>query len=239
MRLLDLPLPAGLLRKRIYPGEFYPFWEHFCPGFSEPCRDLVKEDVTIAVKEKATVILGGMLTAKRDRLLIKITGWPRMGFLKEIFPDAKFIHIFRDGRSVANSWLQLDWWSGWGGPERWRWGGLSEEQRQKWDHSGRSFIVLAALGWEILMRAFAEAERSLPDGDVLRIPYEGLCREPGLWFRRAAEFAEMEWPAKLEEIVGRFPWHCADDKWRHDLTGAQQQMLIEALACTSKRYGYE
>jgi len=85
----------------------------------------------------------------------------------------------------------------------------------------------------------APSNVSLPDSDGLRIRYESLCLEPGLWFRRSAEFAEMEWPAKFEEIVGRSRWHSANDKWRRDLTNTQQQLLIDALAGVSKKYGYE
>ena len=31
---------------RLKPSEAYHFWEYYCPGFSVPCRDLGRDDVT-------------------------------------------------------------------------------------------------------------------------------------------------------------------------------------------------
>lgn len=238
MRLLDLPLPDRLVRRRVRTGEFYPFWNRYYGGFGEPCRDLVADDVTLPVKSALRKAFGAMLLPHRDRLLIKITGWPRAGFLKAVFPDARFIHIYRDGRSVANSWLQVWWWDGWGGPERWRWGRLSPAQREKWEQHGRSFVSLAGLAWEILMDAFDAARRALPAEDVLEIRYEDLCRDPMAPSRLAVEFAGLPWSPRFESAVRRFKLESANDKWRRDLTDAQQHVLNDTLRETLQRYGY-
>ena len=74
MQILDLPLPVRYVRRKIYPVEAYRFWEYYCPGFGEPCRDLLKEDVTPAIKIAVRAVLDQMLTARRNRLLVKITG---------------------------------------------------------------------------------------------------------------------------------------------------------------------
>jgi hypothetical protein len=94
-------------------------------GFRRPCRDLLPQDVTLKKKEAIQNVVAQMLTRKRNRLVVKITGWPRIGFLKEIFPDAKFIHILRDGRAVANSYINVPFWWGWRGLANWRWGPLT------------------------------------------------------------------------------------------------------------------
>ena len=66
-----------------------------------------------------------------------MTGWPRAGFLHAVFPDARYVNVIRDGRAVANSWLQMDWWLGYRGPEHWHFGPLSDEHREVWERSGR------------------------------------------------------------------------------------------------------
>ena len=96
--VMDNPLLSRLFGEKIRPGENYRFWDKYAYGFSEPCRDLVRSDVTPRVKKQVRAALESMLTARRNRLLIKITGWPRIGFLNEIFEDAKFIHVLRDVR---------------------------------------------------------------------------------------------------------------------------------------------
>lgn len=238
MQILDLPLPSRYLRKLIYPVEAYPFWEYYCPGFTEPCRDLRATDATPRVKKVIRRVVAQMLTGKRQRLLIKITGWPRIGFLKEIFPDARFVHVYRDGRAVVNSLLNVYFWSGWRGPANWRWGELTPEQREKWERYDRSFVALAAIEWEILMAAQKEAEQKISPDDLLEIRYEDLCQEPIRWLRLATEFAGLEWQPRFEAIVRGFSLENTNYKWQKDLSDAQQKVLDECLSDTLTKYGY-
>ncbi|MFC2023134.1 sulfotransferase [Chloroflexota bacterium] len=105
MQILDLSLPARYLRKLIYPVEAYRFWDHHSPGFSEPCRDLLKEDVTPRSRRAVRRAMAQMLTPRRNRLIAKTTGWPRIGSLKEIFPDARFVPY----TVTAGQWRTLVW----------------------------------------------------------------------------------------------------------------------------------
>ena len=60
-----------------------------------------------------------LLAEYRNRLLLKITRWPMIGFLLEIFEEAKFVHMMRDGRAVTNSMLNVGFGRGRGGPKNW------------------------------------------------------------------------------------------------------------------------
>ncbi|MHC5059693.1 MAG: sulfotransferase [Planctomycetota bacterium] len=89
MQAIDLPLIGKVLTAKVRPGEHYKFWEYHCKGFRRPCRDLVADDV-INKSRRIRNVFSKMLTTNRNRLLLKITGWPRIRYLREIFPDAKF-----------------------------------------------------------------------------------------------------------------------------------------------------
>lgn len=238
MQTMDLPLPAQYRRKLIYPVEAYQFWDHHSPGFSSPNRDLHTGDVTPSSRQAVRQAVAQMLTARRRRLIVKITGWPRIGFLKEIFPDAKFIHVYRDGRAVANSYLAVSWWSGWRGPDSWQWGGLSPEQREKWERFDWSYVALAAIQWEILMTAQRMAKEKISSDDLLEIRYEDMCQDPKGTFKMAAEFSDLTWSPHYEAAINRSPFENTNYKWRKHLTTAQQKILNECLCDMLREYDY-
>ncbi len=234
------PMLRGLLGRWIRANEQYRFWDHYTHGaFSEPCRDLMRGDVTARMKKQLLTAFASMLTARRDRLLIKITGWPRIGFLDEIFEDARFVHIQRDGRSVASSLLHVGFWRGWYGPQGWRAGLLSPEDQATWEAYDRSFVALAGLEWRIQMRAIEAAREKLDPARFLEIKYESFCERPMDTYRRVLEFADLPPSPEFEREVERASIRSRQDRWRDDLTPAQQAVLDELLADDLHRYGYE
>jgi hypothetical protein len=233
------PLLRGLLAGRVQPSEAYLFWDYHAYGFSAPCRDLVRGDVTTRVRKQVRAALQPMLTPEHDRLLLKITGWPRIGYLKEIFEDARFVHIVRDGRAVASSLLHVDFWRGWQGPHGWRAGLLSPEDQAAWEGHDRSFTALAGLEWRIQMRAIEAARRELGPDEFLEIRYEDFCRQPWETCRRVLEFAELPVSAAFERQVRAEPIRDMTNRWRGDLTQAQQELLDDLLREDLPRYGYQ
>ena len=238
MRSVDYPLVGEFLRRKIKPAECYPFWEHHCKGFTAPYRDLLASDVTETTKNRIPDTMSKILTERRNRLLIKITGWPRIGFLSRIFEGAKFIHVMRDGRAVANSMINVDYWWGWRGPGDWRWGELSPAQREEWDRYGQSFIVLAGIQWKILMDAMEKAKGMLDDDKFLEIKYEDLCSDPINTFKRVTEYSELEWTTGFERELRRHRLKNTNGKFKSELTATQQNDLEEVLRDYLRRFGY-
>jgi hypothetical protein len=235
------PLVRAILGKKIKPGENYGFWYRHAYGFAGPWRDLVRADVTPRVKKQLRGVIGSMLTPRRNRMLVKLTGWSRIGYLNEIFEDAQFIHIVRDGRAVASSHLHISsWlWRGWFGPYSWRYGPLSAEDQAAWDASNRSFAVLAGLQWRIHTRAVEVARQELDAKRFLEVRYEDFCENTTGVFRRVLEFAELSDSKAFESHVKRAPIDDMTNRWRKDLSTEQQVMLTNVLREDLLRYGYD
>jgi hypothetical protein len=232
------PLLRPLLRSRVRPGEFYRFWETHARGYAAPCRDLVRQDVTARTKQQVRSAFRPMLTGSRNRLLVKITGWPRIGFLDEIFEDARFIHIVRDGRAVASSLLHVNFWRGWYGPQGWRAGLLSPEDQATWESYDRSFVALAGLEWRIQMRAIEAARRTLDPGRYLEVKFEEFCSQPQDTVRQVLSFAELPDSDVVQRRLGEISLKDMSNRWRDDLTPAQQILLNDLLADDLARHGY-
>jgi len=238
-RMLGIPGIGGVLESHgLKPDEAYPYWNQAFRGFENPVRDLTADDVTERTRKRFTEAVHAITAGSRRRPLIKITGWPRVGFLSTIFEDARFIHVVRDGRSVANSLLAVEFWEGWQGPGSWRFGPLSPEHWEEWLRYNKSFVILAGIGWKIMMDAMAEAQRMLPANRLLEVKYEDVCADPIPEFRRTAEFTGLKWSPEFERKLRSYPLRNQNEKWKSELTESQQKALTDVLRSHLELYGY-
>ncbi len=236
---LDLPLLGPFLMRKYTADEGYKFWDHYSKGFSTPCRDLTEEDLSITSKKKTISGMSQLLTHSRNRLLLKITGWPRITFLKSLFPDAKIIHVIRDGRAVTNSLINVRFWWGWRGPSNWRWGELSEEYNTEWIKYNKSFIALAAIEWKIIMDALEVGKKDLTQNNFLEIRYENLCENPLEEYKKVFEFSELEFTQKFQKIIKNTKFNNTNSKWEKDLNSKQKTILNDILNDYLIKYGYK
>lgn len=228
-------------RVRFAPSEAYRLLDRtVSPMVSNPCRDLTADDVTPWMAERLrTVFHGAARAQRRTRLLHKFTGWPRVRFLDDIFPSARYIHVVRDGRAVASSWLQMPWWQGHRGPDQWHWGTLPERYRQAWEASGRSFVLLAGIAWMMLMDAFDEVSAALPADRWLQVRYEDVVTDPRAQLRRLAEFLGLERSARFEASVGAYRFDTnRNEAFRRDLSPVQEGQLAQLLGPRLRSLGY-
>jgi omega-hydroxy-beta-dihydromenaquinone-9 sulfotransferase len=224
----------SFLDRRLGPSEAYPFWELLSRGFANPFRDLSASDVTQSAAQQIRRSIQSNTTSARRRFLAKITGWPRIGFLNQVFPDAQFVEIRRDPRATAASLLQVDFWDGWRGPSSWRRGPLPPDLEQIWLDEKLSFVALAALECVLIQRATAYSVQTLDAARYCTVLYSDLCSQPLAVYRRVASFCGLDWVSRFETTVRRFRFVNRDDQWRSTLTGEQQAILERTL----ERAGY-
>lgn len=239
MQLLDVPLVGRQARRCFQPAEHWPFWDFYVRGFSTPCRDLLATDVRPVEQDRITRAFEQMLTRRRSRLLVKLTGWPRMAFLARMFPGALFIHMVRDGRAVVNSLLNVEFWQGWRGPAHVGLEPLSDEEQEEWRNSGRSFVVLAAIQWKRWMDAYETAARHIPAEQYLEIKYEDFTADPQGTLDDILAFCDVSQSPQFSRRLRRFDVRTENAKWRRQLTVEQQRQLTESLRSRLVRYGCE
>jgi hypothetical protein len=218
-----------LLGKHYGPSEAYPFWDWNCPGFSNPYRDLVAADVTPTAAARIRRSVDQLLTQRRSRFVAKITGWPRIQYLREIFPRAQFVEVTRNPHATVSSLLNVDFWDGWRGPPSWRRGPLPPDLEAIWRDEGESFVSLAAIEYVMVQRAMAKCKASMPAHQIHTVVYSDLCADPVDVFRKTIEFSRLDWSPQFEKAVRRFQLVDRDNEWRHGLSPAQQEALVRTL----------
>ena len=238
LRALDLPLAGKAIEPWLRPSECYEFWNRSFAGFARPIRDLVAADLTERTRARLHRAFAQVPTARRSRLAIKVTGWPRLGFLKALFPDALLIHVVRDGRAQVNTMLEKDFWWGWRGPENWRFGPLSPEQDRLWHKHDRSFVALAAINWNLLLDAFERTRSQIPETDLMEVRYEDFASDPAGITRQIADFAGLTWSSRFARSVESVQIR-EKTSWSSDLTSQQQDTMTACLSpYHMERYGY-
>lgn len=197
------------------PTEPYAILDSAFPGFSRCQRSLTARDVTPTARRRLQELFAGRVAAEGGRrFVLKWTGWSRIGFMSEIFPDASFVHVHRHGLNTAESLLRQSWWDGWVGPERWRWGPLTPAEDELWQASDRSFAVLAALHWKQIFSEIETSRALLEPGRYYRLAMEDLQRSPLEQMGRLYDFLDLPWDAGARQAVAEVPVHVdPPDTW--------------------------
>jgi len=229
-------------RVRLAPSEGWRVLDRqISPMMSTPFRDLGASDRTPWLDRRLHEFFERRMAAQRRPVFVHhLTGWPRVGLLHAVFPQARFVHVVRDGRAVANSWLQMGWWRGYQGPSQWHLGPLAEPEAREWEESGRSFVALAGLGWRILIEALERARAAVPPAQWLETRYEDVIAEPRAQIASVLDFMELDWTAEFENSFTRYPFEARRvDAFRRDLDPANLALLERTLASTLIAYGYD
>jgi len=228
-------------RPRFAPSEGYRVLaKEVSQALVAPVRDLVGDDATPWLAQRFERFFTERARAQGAPVFLhKFTGWPRAGFIHRVMPDARFVHIVRDGRAVANSLLQMPWWRGYHGPTEWRWGPLPDGYQEEWESSGRSFVVLAGLEWKMLIDASERAKAEVPIAQWLDVRYEDVVAEPVRTLETILAFLGLPWTDAFEKGFARYTFRTSrTEAYRDELSAFDVDALERSLAGHLERLGY-
>ena len=214
------------------PFEAYKYWEHYLPGFSRRDKPQTAADVpTAAIKPVHKALTEVMRHQKKSRFLVKVTGWSRIAYFNEIFPDAVFIFLNREHRAVVSSWVQAGWLDVTSGLDSaaWQWGEVPAEYRQLWEELGANPLLSAAVKIQLDLD---DIRRSLPmvEGRYYRLQYEDLITEPQKYLREMLAFCDIAWTEQYAREVASMTFYNPVDKWKKYLTEDEGDVIQEFFA---------
>ncbi|MQA87854.1 MAG: hypothetical protein GEV03_25325 [Streptosporangiales bacterium] len=193
------------LRRRLLPmpAEGEPVFRHCgMSGSDEAEPDLDRLRRTIAAIRHAA---GGQVFVNK-----RIANNRRVPLLAAALPDAKFVFLCRDGRAVAYSLAQVDWW-----PDDvvWWYGGTPRQ----WAAEGGDPWEICARNWVEELRAAERGLAAVPDTQRLDLRYEDLIRDPVRTLEKIAEFAGLAATGTWLEDLTRLRYPDRNERWRSAL----------------------
>jgi omega-hydroxy-beta-dihydromenaquinone-9 sulfotransferase len=146
----------------------------------------------------------------------------RVRLLNLIFPDAKFIHIIRDGRAVAFSILNKIEIAG----DRFAlfYTGFKDILGDKYQYE-RSELYNYGLAWAEFVRKGREASVAA-QGRYYEVSYEKLVTEPHKELRKIVDFCELNWYSEFEEKIPAT--RNMSEKWKQKANNEQRVDLEES-----------
>jgi hypothetical protein len=174
----------------------------------------------------------------KPRFVNKHTGFPRCDFFLEIFPDARFVHVLRDGRAVANSLLNVDWWDG-TIENSWWWGDMNPAYLEEFEASGRQPVVLAGIVWKTLM-LYNEAELAQVNPDqTFEVNYTDFVADPIEMMDRVRDYCQLPESEIFNRRIKKIKIHNADDKWKRDLNDGQKELLMQTIGAELEHFSFK
>jgi Sulfotransferase family len=211
------------------PTEANNVWQKFAHKEDE---SLGRADVTAAARKYLhTVLQNNLKIFNKPRFVNKCPGNSvRIEFLKEIFPDAIFIHIIRDGRAVGYSIM-----------------------RSRLEHSGAYWSVkppgwqnllklplveACASQWKMTVKAILQSAKKLPRENYIAVKYEEFVEQPAQILKQVGEKCNLIWQDDLLQVITA-GMENRNFKWRTEMQNADKNTLNYLLGDFLMELGYE
>lgn len=132
------------------------------------------DELIAACGAMADALLCPLVARRRRTRYVDHTPWYAglMPFIALLYPDARFVHLVRDGRQVVRS--------------------LGESFSGGFAWAGDTVAARARL-WASLVTRARRAGRALPHDRYLELRYEDLCAAPRAALGRVLAFAGLDW----------------------------------------------
>ena len=201
------------------PHEADAFWMTYFGYYDYRTENDYTEEMAVYFRKKVTQVQD---LWDRPRFVNKnLQNSFRVKLLNLVFPDAKFIHIIRDGRAVAFSLLNK---KDLGATSPILLVGFKDILEDKYQHK-RSELYNHGLAWAEYVTKAREAS-AVAKGRYYEVRYENLVREPYEELRNIIDFCELEWYNKFEEQIPHT--QNMNEKWRQKATKDQRRDLEES-----------
>ena len=219
------------------PTEGWNIWKK-CFGEKFIYNSLSNNPPSLMEKKRAKKLLyNNLLYQRKGQYIGKLTGPPRINFLKQIFHDAIFINIVRDPRAVVSSLLNVSFWREGGYSSPW-WKDLPAKYEKQWEETNKSPIALTALQWKYIVDLAEVEGDSLPSSQFMTIKYEDFTNEPEHTIKSVLRFCGLEFNKAISKQLIRLKVLSMNYKWQNKLSADHKGIIKDICSEMINKYDY-
>jgi len=132
----------------------------------------------------------------------------RLEFIHRMFPEARFVHIYRNGLEVARSIQRQNESGSWFAANPYKWEQLVEHERDRrgaesLSHLCQTYFDKGLLEWRLSTEAVVAFLDTLPDDAFLEIPYADLVDDPPGTVSQVLGFIGLEAEPAVTDYAAR------------------------------------
>jgi hypothetical protein len=142
----------------------------------------------------------------------------RLDILARMTPEAKYIHVVRDGRDVTNSLLNVAWWST---HTLWWSGKRPCDYPQDIDTQ----IELAAITWLEAEKKVSTHLKNMSADKIYNLRYEELVTNPLTEILKIYSFMNLEVPQALPKVISSIRMKSVHNNWKNVFTSEQIERI--------------
>jgi hypothetical protein len=153
----------------------------------------------------------------------------RLPFIRGMFPDCRFIHIWRNGLEVARSIEAMSIQGRWFKPDQYRWNMLAEHAQSMPETAHvpalcQSYYEKGLLEWRVSTEAVTSFLGRLPTDNWLEVPYSAFVADRLETSERLTEFLRLTPEQTLRDFTQQNVHRCGESRDGAELT--QHERLI-------------
>jgi len=206
---------------------------------------LTESDVTLEMFDNVKKILAEI---DKKRIVIKNPrNSLRIPFIKKLFPDAKFLHIIRDGRDVTCSLM--------GNHNSGYWAHVKPPNWKEWQKKHAKGPLKYAWQWNETINIIYSDKGKILSNDYVEIRYEDLVNEPEKTMRDVFKKFEIPFEKPQEELSKKVQnemkdsfeatpgWTVSDHskrigRYMENLSKQELQIVENVIKKNNSRFGY-
>jgi omega-hydroxy-beta-dihydromenaquinone-9 sulfotransferase len=155
----------------------------------------------------------------------------RIRQLMAIFPAARFVHLVRDGREVAQSLSTVEWWD----THRVWWDGRTPVEMER---SGEPRLAVCARNWVLEMQELEEQLAHVDQSRLSELRFEELLRDPVRHLERVLQFLGVDFTMGYRYAIESLNLHPVDAKWPSEWNADQLACVLREAQPMLRQLGY-